>query len=264
MTRILFYSDLHTEVRGFTPPDPDSLPARPDVLVLAGDTGAHDSAVAQAARLGVHFSCPVALVAGNHEFYNAHIELTEQRLRAEANQVAHTGADVRVLGGDGAVVTHVGPLRIIGATLWTDYDLYGAPAPAMNAARRMMNDHRLITCGADKRSFQPEDALDLHVRDRAAILAELARPHDGPTLVVSHHAPVRGATHPMYGTHPLNAAFASGLEHSLGEQAYDALIYGHTHNGLEPVLPRGQRVLTNARGYPGEATSFDPRRMIEL
>ena len=92
-------------------------------------------------------------------------------------------------------------VRFVGAILWTDYRLFGESDLAMDACRRGLNDHRLIEVGplGSRRLFQPEHAAALHVRDRAFIEAELAKPFAGPTVVVTHHAP-----HPFgYGPKPV-------------------------------------------------------------
>src|SRR5258708_36116960 len=86
-----------------------------------------------------------------------------------------------------------GKLRVIGATLWTDYALFGNSLrqPAMRAASETMRDHRRIKWERSPwKRFRPQEARMLHLRSRVSIEAELAKPHAGPTVVLTHHAPV--------------------------------------------------------------------------
>lgn len=263
MTKILFWSDLHTEFAPFQPPSLSRLDQRPDALVLAGDTATGLTTIAHAEAFSRHFACPVVLVAGNHEFYNGNIETVSREMRARAAE-RNLGADVRVLDGAGEVETTIGDLRIVGATLWTDYALDGDPVRAKTAAAGLMNDHRCIATGTPARPATPDDLEALHHRDRDAIFAALARPHDGPTLVVTHHAPSPGTMDPQYAGSPLNPAFLSDLDTALNAHAFDAWIYGHTHSGREFSVSHGGRLVTNPRGYPHETTAFDPCRMLAL
>ena len=46
-------------------------------------------------------------------------------------------------------------LRVLGATLWTDYAAVGDRDAAMHAAEREIDDHRLIAVMAGRRRFCP-------------------------------------------------------------------------------------------------------------
>lgn len=62
--KILIYSDLHIEFKGFEPPQVDA-----DLVVLAGDISVRGRGVTWANET---FDCPLIYVCGNHEFYMGH------------------------------------------------------------------------------------------------------------------------------------------------------------------------------------------------
>jgi hypothetical protein len=119
----------------------------------------------------------IATVAGNHEYYGFCLsdELEAGRARAKELGVHFLECHTVVIG----------KLRIIGATAWTDYELFGASLriPAMRAAADVMLDHKRIKWRKQPwQRFRPDEARALHLRSRAYIDAELAKLHDGPSL----------------------------------------------------------------------------------
>jgi hypothetical protein len=108
-------SDLHLEFDARHPPwAPPATGA--DVVILAGDihngTGGIDWA--EQAFAGT----PVIYVPGNHEFYGMRHGPALTRLKARAVQ----SPNVRVLDEDELLIDGV---RFLGATLWTDFALFG-------------------------------------------------------------------------------------------------------------------------------------------
>ena len=71
--RIHLLSDLHLELQAWEPTVRDA-----DVTILAGDIHKGDRVMAWARA---HFSGPVLVVAGNHEFYGGHLENRSSTLR---------------------------------------------------------------------------------------------------------------------------------------------------------------------------------------
>src|SRR5690606_22583997 len=106
-----------------------------------------------------------------------------------------------------------GGVRIVGATLWTDFAVAGNDdfdiAQAMAWARMAMPDYRSIDVGM--RRLQPRDTLAWHKDHRATIGRRLAKPFDGPSVVITHHAPPQfSLSDPMRPT-PDDGSFASDL-----------------------------------------------------
>lgn len=227
-------SDLHTEFADFTPPHTDA-----DVVVLAGDIGVGEGGIEWAAR---HFAdVPVIYVPGNHEFYHHDICLANQLKRKSRGHI-------HVLDNDSMVIDGV---RFLGSTLWTDFN-YDGDVKAQLArldATRIISDFATIRNGV--RKFSPADSIALHGEARSWLVEKLSSKFDGPTVVVTHHLPAARSVAARFANDPLNAAFASRLEHIIEQYQPTLWVHGHTHAASDYRL-YGTRVICNPRGYPGE------------
>ncbi|WP_084151277.1 metallophosphoesterase [Azohydromonas australica] len=247
-------SDLHL---GFGPMDRPENDA--DVVVLAGDISRHREAVAWALR----FERPVIYVPGNHEFYGSCVEAVMQDLK---QLCART--QVHVLD-DGELV--IGNVRFLGTTLWSDFKVFGEgeqKAAAMAEARQSIRDFsRIRGTTSTSSAFTPEDAAALFEQHATWLDSRLRAPHDGPTVVVTHHAPSAQSIHPRFTGSLLNACFVSRAEHLLGADRVQLWVHGHTHDSFDYML-NGTRVVCNPRGYAkggiNENPLFDPDLMIEI
>jgi hypothetical protein len=160
----------------------------------------------------------------------------------------------------------VGNVRFIGATLWTDYALFGegyVPL-AMHAAGDGLNDHRRITWTKEPWArFRPQEALLLHRRSRAFIETALAKPFAGATVVVTHHAPHPRSVHPRYGDDLLSAAFVSDLTAVIEAGQPQMWVHGHVHNSFDYRIG-ATRIIANPHGYGTENAAFDPILVAEV
>lgn len=242
MTRLLVLSDLHTEFVAQCWALPEELPEF-DVAVLAGDiAGSPATAVDFAAKAPALASRPVLYVPGNHEFYGGEIE---NRLRV--GKEAAQGTNVRLLDRD---VVIFGRARFVGTILWTDYRLLGNQPLAMADASRGLNDHARIERRGPKGAlrFLPVDALARHEADRAFIEAALAEPFDGPTVVVTHHAPHPGSVAERFRNDPLTPCFVSDLSEVIHRHQPALWIHGHTHDCFDYRVG-ATRIVCNPKGY---------------
>lgn len=223
-----------------------------DFVVLAGDIDNAENAVVYASMVSVYLGVPVALVPGNHEFYNHVRPETLARMREVSKEIK---GDVHVLDRDEIVLHGV---RILGATLWTDYKLMGSQSVAMYHAGISLNDHRVIY-EAENEIFTPGRALVLHDEAVSWLRSALERTHDGPTIVVTHHSPSARSVHPRYEGSVVNACFASNLEELMINYAPTLWMHGHMHNKSDYTVEQ-TRVIANPRGYwglePGADASF--------
>jgi Calcineurin-like phosphoesterase len=179
--RLWILSDLHVELtRGWDLPSGD---ARPDfdVLVVAGDL------ITRMER-GVRWLLervpdkPVVYVAGNHEAYGVDVDRTVEKAMEAAQ-----GTKVFVLQNRWI---QLGDVTFAGATLWTDFSLFGDQRRAMVVAADRMNDYRKIRTARYLERFRPVHALARHRESRAFLEAQMCR--GGPLVVVTHHAPMPG------------------------------------------------------------------------
>jgi 3',5'-cyclic AMP phosphodiesterase CpdA len=249
--RLHVLSDLHLERAPFTTPEVDA-----DLVVLAGDMAPGTAGVDWARSwLGDR---PALYVAGNHEFYGeSFTELTDE-LRARAD-----GSGVHVLEND---VSVVGGVRFLGCSLWSDFEFAGPERreASMAICERMVNDYRHIRASSSGGPLRAQDTLTRHLESRAWLAERLSEPHGGPTVVITHHAPIvrERPDNPLLAA--IGGAFASDLSELMGADAVDLWIFGHIHRTVD-VDVNGTRVISNQRGYPGEPVSgFDPERVIEI
>lgn len=135
-------------------------------------------------------------------------------------------------------------------------------------AVRCMRDFSRIRSANDAHApFQPVDAARLFAQQSRWLARALARPFDGPTVVITHHAPSRRSIHPRYDGALLNASFVSNAEHLFDAGPVDLWVHGHTHDSFDYTLGE-TRVICNPRGYTRdgvcENAGFDIDFMVEL
>jgi Icc-related predicted phosphoesterase len=263
--RIRVHSDMHEEFRRkygeLELPHLDV-----DVTVLAGDIG-NGLDIVEVARRDCFAGSVKLLVPGNHEYYDGCVST----LRAQLAQEVARHDDIVLLDDATTVIRGV---RFVGATLWTSFDLLGVAGRqiARDIAERMMPDYRIIEAEPG-RKLTVDDTVAMHAASRRVIEAVLAEPHDGPTVVVSHHAPHPMSVAERFEGSPVNPAFVSDLSPLL--ERCDLWIHGHTHDSFDYRAGRA-RVVANPSGYrkwvgEGDARMvifenpvFDPARVVEL
>lgn len=247
-------SDLHLSVSNLEVPRTNA-----EILVLAGDIARPREAIAWASG----FDLPVLYVAGNHEFYGGDLSGTIRDLKQLG-----VGTNVRVLDCDEVVI---GGVRFLGATLWTDFMLFGAGEQygwAIAQAQNSIRDFSRIRLDATSgRLFSPADAAALFGRHVAWLQAKLDEPFSGPTVVVTHHAPSPQSLHPRFANLPLSACFVSDVEYLMGKKRVVLWIHGHTHDSFDYTV-NGTCVVCNPRGYAkngvNENAAFDPALTVEF
>ena len=252
--KINVLSDLHLGFGSMDRPMNDA-----DIVVLAGDVSRPREAAAWAMR----FDKPVLYVPGNHEFYGSSLSgavVELQRLCANTQ--------VQVLHNTETVLDGV---RFLGATLWTDFRLFEEAAKntaAMEEARRLVRDFsRIRLTDTSDALLTPEESTVLFAQQAEWLAERLDARHDGPTVVITHHAPSPRSIHPRFADSLLSACFVSDAERLLGESRVQLWIHGHTHDSFDYCV-KGTRVVCNARGYAkagvNENPLFDPRFTVEL
>ncbi|BEU20880.1 metallophosphoesterase [Paraburkholderia sp. 22B1P] len=255
--KIRVLSDLHLESD-----QPEIIPhADADLVVLAGDIHNHAEGLRWAAET-FDGAVPVVYVPGNHEYYDGEFGALEAAMHDAAASVDN----VHFLN-NATLVDPLGQWRVLGTTLWTDFDLYGddeaSRAASIAAAERVMLDYRGLiqvtwTAGNDlggqgalqdntPRNLTPADTIALHRHARAWLEAELAKPFAGKTIVVTHHAPHRRSLAERYADDVVSAGFVNDLP-SMVRAPVTLWVHGHTHTAFDYV-ENGTRVVCNPRGY---------------
>lgn len=258
--RLLILSDLHHEQwRGYGPVI-DPAQSRPDVVILAGDihSGAHAIGWADKNFTGM----PVLYVSGNHEAYEKTLEDAQQEIESACRAAGH----VHYLNCGEVVWRGV---RFLGATLWTDFKLFGDPVRqvAMLEAERCMNDYHCIRLATEgNRKLRAADTAQLHAHQRSWLERKLDEPFDGKTVVITHMAPSMRSIARIYETDILSAAFASNLDDLVVKA--DLWVHGHTHTSFDYMVDKC-RVVCNPCGYRlhvghAENPDFDPNYIVEI
>ncbi|MEC5218689.1 putative phosphodiesterase [Actimicrobium sp. GrIS 1.19] len=259
--RLLILSDLHHDVWGDKAPIIDPAISRPDVVILAGDINTGGKSVDWAAR--TFSGLPVIYVHGNHEAYGDTLEEAQGEIVAAC--APHPNLHFLNCGE-----LVIGNVRFLGATLWTDFRLFGDDSRqlVMQEAETGMSDYqciRLATKGY--RKLRAADTARFHAQHKAWLHQKLAEPFDGSTVVVTHMAPSMSSVVYHYDVSDLlSAAYASRLD-SLVELA-DLWVHGHMHHSLDYPIGKG-RVVANPCGYPNrdgstENPDFNPNRIVDV
>ena len=225
-----------------------------DVRVLAGDIHTKERGVLFALQCASEI--PTIYVAGNHEFYGTAIPKLYDKLKSLA-----AGTHVTVLENDELIV---GGVRFLGCTLWTDFGFHGADSRqhAMLEAGSTMNDYKKIRMNPSYRKLTPGATYGIHRSSLTWLEDRLAEPFNGKTVVITHHAPA--APSAVDKTDLISSAYCSSLEDFMVANPIDLWIHGHTHKCVDYRVG-GTRVVSNARGYPGECTnSFDPELVVTI
>lgn len=249
--RLHVLSDLHVEFAAFEPPPLDA-----DAVVLAGDIGMGTAGVERAR--GWFDGRPVLFVAGNHEYYRHALPGLTGELRAAA-----AGSTVHVLENDELLL---GGVRFLGCTLWSDFMAGGVAEleRSMAICERLLNDYDVIAWSEDGRTLRPQDTRALHLASRRWLAERLAVGHDGPTVVITHHAPLVRTRPSELVERALVGAFASDLRALMSGERVALWIYGHTHRAADLELG-GTRLISNPRGYPHQpVAAFDAECVVEL
>ncbi|CAG9223515.1 Ser/Thr protein phosphatase family protein [Paraburkholderia sabiae] len=254
--KIRVLSDLHLEND-----TPEIIPhADADLVILAGDIHNHAEGLRWAAET-FDEAVPVVYVPGNHEYYDGEFGALEAAMRDAAASIDN----LHYLNNE-TLVDPRGQWRVLGTTLWTDFDLYGTDeetrAISIAAAERVMLDYRGLiqvtwTAGNEAnaqtlqdntpRNLTPADTLALHRHARGWLEGELAKPFAGKTIVVTHHAPHRRSLAERYAADLASAGFVNDLP-SLVREPVALWVHGHTHTAFDYV-ENGTRVVCNPRGY---------------
>jgi predicted phosphodiesterase len=258
--RLLILSDLHHELWREKAPHIDSKISRPDVVILAGDINGGAKAVEWAAN--AFADAPVLYVSGNHEAYGKNLDDVQDGIEVACLAVPN----VHFLNCSEYIHESV---RFIGATLWTDFKLFGddTRADAMREAESAMTDYKRIRLAKKGyRKLRAADTAQIHAVHRSWIKKKLAEPFTGITVVITHMAPSMQSVPGQYRSDLSSACYASQMD-DLVSQA-DLWVHGHMHETLDYRVGKC-RVVCNPCGYINrnggpENAQFDPAFVVEL
>jgi len=250
---IQYCSDLHLEF----PANRAHLASKPliprgRILILAGDIAPFASMDAHDAffdRLAADYH-RIYWIPGNHEYYGS-----DARLRS--GSFTENIRENLLLTNN--TVFEEGDVRLIFSTLWSPISPRHAPV-----IEESLNDFAIINYG--HRALRAADVNQLHAESLEFLKAELARPSEKKTVVVTHHVPTLFHYPEVYRNSPLNEAFAVELFDLIHDSPARYWLFGHSHFNLADFHIGKTTLATNQLGYVErkEHRGFNPEKFIEL
>jgi predicted phosphohydrolase len=247
-------SDLHTSRTDVLRSTKLIVP-RADICICAGDISNNIERSIDFLHAEIAPHMPVVAVLGNHDYYGSSIDHALEHARKWS-----VGTNVHILENE---MFQKGDLRVVGATLWTDFEIshhqYGhlpidqRRSFASQDCMRYLLDFRFIQqsenrIGDKSGLITPEEMMARHWESRDFIGAEVAKPFSGTTMVLTHHAVTPMSLNPSFSGQVSNAAFASDLTDVIRGTRPHFWVHGHIHRFADYVVG-DTRVLCNPRGY---------------
>lgn len=200
--RIQIISDLHQEF-GRTELCFDNA----DLVVLAGDVNLGTKGVEWIKQTIP--DKPVIYVLGNHEYYKGSYPKTLHKIKDSAEN-----SNVFVL--ENSFVDMEG-IRFHGATLWTDFSIFGNPMEYGMICQPKMNDYKKIKRDPSYSKLRTIDTFKIHQLSKVWLQESLESSKEFKNIVVTHHAPSIQSVPEHYKEDPLSSAYASNLENMILE-----------------------------------------------
>jgi len=199
----------------------------------------------------------VLYIMGNHEHYSGLWNRTSDVLFEEASRYSN----LSFLDNEWVDVDSV---RIIGTTLWTDFN--NRDPLTLLSVKDLMNDYRAITIKNNDvyHKLRPADTLKAH-QDALDLIKFAVSEHNGDCVVLGHHAPSLMSIHERYKHETLmNGAFCSDLtDFILDHEKIKLWIHGHVHTPFDYYVG-STRIVCNPHGYPNETNNFNPKLIVEV
>lgn len=246
MTRLHLLSDLHLEGYHYTYVAPKE---GVDIVMLCGDisTAKSNSRFENLLRQILQDGREAVMVAGNHEYYNDDIDRRIGELvRYETQFPGFHFLD--------NATKEIKGLKFAGATLWSDFTLFGTPDVHAKAAEQGISDFRVIHDGDQRMTPALMAARHRVSREFLALAASHV------DIVMTHFLPSPESLDPRFTGSPLNPYFCNDLRSIIrsGPKLWQC---GHTHSSHDYTYG-GCRVVCNPRGYGHENPGFSSKLVI--
>lgn len=239
-----------------------------DVLLLAGDITAGSRDITYIEK----FNVPTYYCLGNHEHYGRHWKECIEEYRSMFGYGSH---NVHMMEND-TVFLDNGRVRLVACSMWTSFmapvpegviPLFSAPGEVPVEGRE---EHQGFYCKQMMADFYEIKGITIsgwterHQYSVDYLKLILSQKHNGPTIVMTHHAPSFKSSLPRYHGNAINGGFCVNMEWLMEEYKPELWVHGHCHNSSDYHVG-STRVLANPRGYHKEnAGGFQPHLIVEI
>jgi len=244
--KIQIISDLHREFGSS-----ELCFSQADVVVLAGDVNLGIKGI-EWIRSKIPEK-PVIYVLGNHEYYKGAYPKTLHKI-----QEAAQGSMIFVLENS---FVDIDGIRFHGATLWTDFSIFGNAMKYGMICQPEMNDYKMIRRDPSYSRMRTIDTFKIHQFSKLWLKESLEDSKELKNIVVTHHAPSIRSVPEEYKEDPLTAAYASDLEDLIMEHQPLYWIHGHIHTPCGYQIGK-TKVICNPHGYIDEKYNGHDKKLI--
>ena len=234
--KIQVISDLHQEF-GASKLSFDNA----DLIVFAGDINIGTKGIEwMVSKLP---KVPIVYVLGNHEYYKGAYPKTLRKIQEIAEK-----SNVYVLENESVEIDGV---KFHGATLWTDFSLFGDPRYYGVLCQQKMNDFKRIRRDPSYSKLRSIDVYNIHKISLRWLEASLQSSSAHVDIVVTHHAPSIKSIPSRYKEDPVSSAYASDLEDLILKYNPKYWIHGHIHEPKRYSIGATE-IISNPHGYIDE------------
>lgn len=247
--KIQIISDLHQEF-GIS----DLSFENADLVILAGDINLGTKGIEWIKKY-IPYK-PVIYILGNHEYYKGTYPNTLHKIISASND-----SNVTVLENNRVEINGI---RFHGATLWTDFSLFGNPVEYGMICQSKMKDYKLIRRDPSYSKLRSIDSFKIHQISRAWLEESLEESKEYKNVVITHHAPSIKSVPEFYKNDPVTAAYASDLEALITKYNPPYWIHGHIHTPINYKVGKTE-IICNPHGYINEKyNGYDRELIIEI
>nr|WP_121269840.1 metallophosphoesterase [Pedobacter schmidteae] len=247
--KIQIISDLHQEF-GIS----DLNFENADLVILAGDTDLGTKGIEWAKKYILNK--PVIYVLGNHEYYKGSYPKTLHKI-IEASK----GSNVSVLENNRIEFDGI---RFHGATLWTDFSLFGNPIEYGIVCQTKMNDYKKIRISPFYSKLRTVDTYKIHQYSKLWLQESLEESDGYRNVVITHHAPSIRSVPELYKNDPVTSAYASDLEELITKYKPEYWIHGHVHTPVRYKIDQTE-IICNPHGYIDEKyNGYNKELIVEI
>ena len=228
--------------------------AKADAVVLAGDVNVGTKGIEWIKK--TIKEKPVIYVLGNHEYYKGSYPKTLNKVKMLAKE-----SNVHVLKNSSIIIDEV---CFHGATLWTDFSLFGNPKIYGPMCQEKMNDYKKIRRDPSYSKLRSIDTYNMHMQSLRWLKNSLEHSKSSVNVVVTHHAPSPKPIPVRFNLDPISSAYASNLEETIIRYKPDFWVHGHIHEPKDYVIDQ-TRIICNPHGYIDEPyNGYNKELIVEI